>query len=136
MYNLIFNTFNIELTMQFHKNILSYVLNVVRKNKWGILSERYAVPILISLLDSENPKLSDLTPRLGSYNTIENLIFDMEKSGLLVLNRVTRPYKTTYILLTDHGKEVAKALSIADKIVNGQYASLQEVVDSQEIRNM
>ena len=102
--------------MQFHKNILSYVLNVARRNKWGILSERYAVPVMTTLLETETTKLSDLTPKIGSYNTIENLLSDMEKSGLITLKRVTKPYKTTYIYLTSRGKEVAEILCLADKL--------------------
>ena len=94
-------------------------MSVARKNKWGVLSERYAVPVLITLLKTENPKLSDLTPKLGSYNTIENLLFDMEDSGLVVLNKVTKPYKTTYISLTNCGEEVAKTLRLADEIAQG-----------------
>jgi len=104
--------------MQFHKNILCYALNVARENKWGILSERYAVPIMIALLETENSKLSDLTPKIGSYNTIENLLSDMEESGLITMNKVTRPYKTTYISLTERGKEVAETLCAADRLVN------------------
>jgi len=115
----IYNTFNVEYRIQFHKNILSYVLNVARKNKWGVLSERYAVPVLITLLKTENPKLSDLTPRLGSYNAIENLLFDMEEAGLVIMNKVTKPYKTTYISLTDRGKEVAEMLYDVDEIAQG-----------------
>ncbi|MCL1811456.1 MAG: hypothetical protein FWG41_04500 [Methanomassiliicoccaceae archaeon] len=88
---------------------------MARKNKWGVLSERYAVPVLITLLKTENPKISDLTPKLGSYNTIENLLFDMEESGLVVLNKVTKPHKTTYVLLTDRGERVAKILCAADE---------------------
>ena len=94
-------------------------MSVARKNKWGVLSERCAVPVMITLLKTENPKLSDLTPKLGSYNTIENLLFDMEDSGLVVLNKVTKPYKTTYISLTNRGKEVAKTLCLADEIAQG-----------------
>jgi len=92
---------------------------VARKNKWGVLSERYAVPVLITLLTTENPKLSDLTPRLGSYNAIENLLFDMEEAGLVILNKVTKPYKTTYISLTDRGKEVAEMLYTVDEVAQG-----------------
>jgi len=99
------------------------VLNVARKNKWGVLSERYAVPVLITLLNTDNPKLSDLTPKLGSYNTIENLLFDMEESGLVILNKVTKPYKTTYIALTDRGKDVAKTLFKADEIAKDGWQS-------------
>ena len=95
------------------------MLNVARKNKWGVLSERYAVPVLITLLKTENPKLSDLTPMLGSYNTIENLLIDMEEAGLIIMNRVTKPYKTTYISLTDRGKEVAEMLYDVDEIAQG-----------------
>jgi len=93
---------------------------VARKNKWGVLSERYSIPVMITLLNTENPKLSDLTPKIGSYNTIENLVTDMEESGLISLNKVTRPYKTTYINLTDRGKEVAKTLCAANEIAQNQ----------------
>jgi len=71
---------------------------------------------MITLFETEKPKLSDLTPKIGSYNTIENLVSDLEESGLVLINKVTRPYKTTYIALTERGKEVAKTLCAANEI--------------------
>jgi hypothetical protein len=44
----------------------------------------------------------------------------MEGSGLLTLEKISRPYKTTYIHLTERGKNVAKTLCAADEIAQGE----------------
>jgi len=102
------------------------MLNVARKNQWGVLSERYAIPVMITLLQTKTPKMSDLTPAIGSYNTIENLIDDMEIEGLITQKQVTIPYKTTYISLTKVGWEVAKALHNAERIKKGEIDKFDE----------
>ena len=96
------------------------MLNVVRKNKMGVLAERYAFPVLIALLDNKETKFSDLSPKMGSYNTIENLLNDMEKAGYIIQNNTNTPYKTTFITLTFKGREIAKALKIAEEISTGE----------------
>jgi len=98
---------------------------VVRKNKWGILAERYAVPVLIALLDNKETKFSDLSPKMGSYNTIENLLGEMEKAGYIIQNNTNTPYKTTFITLTLKGQEIAKALKIAEEIATGERKSAE-----------
>lgn len=43
----------------------------------------------------------------------------LEKSGLVNLSRVTKPYKTNFAELTDLGYRVAKKLAVADDILSG-----------------
>ena len=85
-----------------------------------MLSERYSVPVLICILKNDGKvKFSELRHIINNYPTLEKLMLALEKSGLVKLSRVTRPYKTNYAELTDLGFRVSNKLSVAEDILSG-----------------
>ena len=110
-----------------NKNELDDVYHVTNdKRKNSSLSDRYAVPLLIFMLDVEKPKISDFSHIVSSFRTLENLVDNLSQDGLITVSRVTRPYKTTFIELTDKGFKVAKKLKDVESIVNDEEVESSE----------
>lgn len=77
-----------------------------------ILSEKYAVPVLIFLYERgpEKVKKYDLLEVIGSGNTIDNLTRKLSEAGLITISQRNLPRKTFYLALTPEGRTIARQL--------------------------
>lgn len=90
----------------------------VERQKKTVLSEKYAVFILVSLLENDVLKMSDFSKAITALRSLENIIEELQKAGLIHTKKISKPYRTTFISLTDLGCEVAKVLKKAEDVLN------------------
>jgi hypothetical protein len=64
-------------------------------------------------------KYSEFSDIVTTFSTIRSLFDKMEADGLVILTKVTKPYKTNYAELTDLGYKVAQKLAAASDIMDG-----------------
>lgn len=79
-----------------------------------VLSKRYAVYMLVSLLDSNKYKINDFRSNIKNFSTLMDLITVLENSGLIKKSRSMGRYNTTYLELTEEGREIATLLKEAN----------------------
>lgn len=90
------------------------------KEEISILSDRYVHLILTKLLKNREMRISDFNTLIKNLDTLKKIIVKLEKDRLINTRRETKPYRVTYLVLTDRGQEVAKALQLAEQIRSGK----------------
>jgi len=79
-----------------------------------VLYKRYAVYVLVLMLDSDKCKLNEIRGYIKSYSTLVDLIESLVQSGLVKKSEPVGRYRTTYVSLTDEGREIAALLKDAN----------------------
>ncbi len=82
------------------------------------LSQRYAVPVLIALLEKKCLRKYDLTAVITNGSTIDKILRILEESELVTLEERMEGRRTIRVCLTDKGVEVAKNLLEAEKLID------------------
>ena len=82
------------------------------------LSQRYAVPVLIALLEKTCMRKYDLTAVITNGSTIDKILRILEEAGLVTLEERMEGRRTIKVCLTDKGVEVAKHLMSADRLLD------------------
>ena len=82
------------------------------------LSQRYAVPVLIALLEKKCLRKYDLTVVITNGSTIDKILRILEEAKLVTLEERMEGRRTIRVCLTDNGVEVAKHLMNAEKLLD------------------
>ena len=92
----------------------------MKSQQRDVLSLRYSSDILVSILESkERCKFSNLNELVTNHATLNMLLHEFEKNGLIIIEEVSRPHFTRYVDLTMKGKEVAEYLRKAKDLLKG-----------------
>ena len=81
------------------------------------LSQRYAVPVLIALLEKKCMRKYDLTAVITNGSTIDKILRILEESELVTLEERMEGRRTIRVCITEKGIEVAKHLMSAEKLL-------------------
>jgi predicted transcriptional regulator len=82
------------------------------------LSQRYAVPVLVALLEKKCMRKYDLTEVISNGSTIDKILRILEEAGLVTLEERVEGRRTIRVCLTEKGIEVAKHLRNAEKLLD------------------
>ena len=80
--------------------------------------QRYAVPVLVKLLERGCMRKYDLTEVITNGSTIDKILRMLQDSGLVSVEEIIQGRKTIRVCLTDRGTEVAKHLTSAEKLLD------------------
>ncbi len=86
--------------------------------KESVLAQRYAVPVLIVLLEKRCMRKYDLTEVITNGSTIDKILRDLEDSGLVTLDEKIEGRRTIKVCLTEKGQKVAGYLKLAQDLLH------------------
>ena len=82
------------------------------------LSQRYAVPVLIALLEKKCLRKYDLTAVITNGSTIDKILRILEESNLVTLEERVEGRRTIRVCLTEKGENIARHLMDAEKLLD------------------
>ena len=83
----------------------------------NVLGERYAVPVIIELDNKGVMRISEFLSLITNYRTLENLCYSLEKNNIITTTKEIKQHGSLLLELTDKGKNIAKYLQLANKLV-------------------
>jgi len=81
------------------------------------LSQKYAVPVLIALLEKKCMRKYDLTAVITNGSTIDKILRVLEEAQLVTLDEKMEGRRTITVCLTDKGIKVANHLLNAENLL-------------------
>lgn len=85
--------------------------------EYGSISMRYADPIMRCLSKGVKVHYADLLKFVSNQRTLDKLLPELEKDGLLVRGVEEESYRAKYAVATDEGVAVGKGFSKAYRII-------------------
>ena len=87
-------------------------------DKISILAQKHVSSILIFLLEHDTVNKTDLVTVVHSNTSVDKLVNELDKEGLISVRKEFAGRNTYYISLTKKGREVAKKLKEAEEVAD------------------
>jgi len=81
------------------------------------LEERHSHAILLSLLDQDCQRKTDLLQKISRSSSMNHRLDELEKADLVTIRRDTFDYNTKWVSLTQRGRDVAILLRYISSIM-------------------